>query len=471
MAVYKWTKQDIDDLLAGTKNLIGSSNYSSFEKNELLLLKPQFINNILLQLIADQLDDENQVDTKKKWIEVIGHLRWLLNQSLLYNNDSNNDTEASLFFSKNNHLPLDVGGRESFHSTDTLTEMIQWFPELSLEQIRKNVNFVTFLVEKISPADESDVKLLNDEVLMWFSLNLKDKKRKILKPLSTGTKPAKLRKVVSEVNPYPRYGLQFDESEENVYRISSTSDVYLRDKEQNVILTFTFLVGTLPAYEEEEMLVNEIGEQNVGKEQFIINDHHWADKIQENFRGVSIVYAKNNLFELFLHRASSPESNEGKNRLKIAENLHLKRYYTLQIKWGAEIEHSDGSVQVLPSFYALYNFEKCLNKTSFQQNSILKDETFSAFYIGGFVTRTANTLNNLQVLPRILHKSNSRNIKSKCFTGILSNLEILMTKNKHAPAELFKFIAIKQVLKNPKWTNEQQIIDHRIKKDVLLSSC
>ena len=120
MNEFKWSIQNVEDLLKGTKHLIGSIKHSSFDNNELLLNKPYFIHNLLLQAIAELPPDDN--DNKDRglyasanndttsintWKEIIGNLRWLLNQSLMYNYNSNDDTEASLYFSKtyNNFLP------------------------------------------------------------------------------------------------------------------------------------------------------------------------------------------------------------------------------------------------------------------------------------------------------------------------------------------------------------------------------
>ena len=93
-----------------------------------------------------------------------------------------------------------------------------------------------------------------------------------------------------------------------------------------------------------------------------------------------------------MHGAVSDDSEE--NRLKLAENLKNSRFYTLQVKWGAEIEQKDGTVHVLPSFYAIYDSGKCLIKQAFQ-NTLIGKEIRAAFFLGGFVFRTDNTLNNL----------------------------------------------------------------------------
>ena len=117
---FKWSIQDVKDLLKGTKHLIENVNHSSFDNNELLLSKPYFIHNLLLEAIAEQPDDDQSSiadDTSKIWREIIGNLRWLLNQSLMYNYDSNDDNEANLYFSKNLQHLSDGGGKKISRAT------------------------------------------------------------------------------------------------------------------------------------------------------------------------------------------------------------------------------------------------------------------------------------------------------------------------------------------------------------------
>ena len=58
---FKWSIQDVEDLLKGTKHLVGSIKHSSFDNNELLLSKPYFIHNLLLEAIAEQPDDQGEM--------------------------------------------------------------------------------------------------------------------------------------------------------------------------------------------------------------------------------------------------------------------------------------------------------------------------------------------------------------------------------------------------------------------------
>lgn len=87
-------------------------------------------------------------------------------------------------------------------------------------------------------------------------------------------------------------------------------------------------------------------------------------------------------------------------------------------------------------FYSLYKDGKPLiDKTSFQYN-VLPDGMRPAFYLGGFNAST---------------KERGEVVKSKCFTGILSNLEIINTWNPSIPTELLKFIVNKQTIINDDW--------------------
>ena len=100
---FKWSIKDIENLLNGTKNLLGSSNYLSYDNNELIVNKPNFINSLISQIIS-QHDSELQ-DHRKK---VIGCLRWLLNQSMIYKSKSNDETEATMYFYVKLIIPLKV---------------------------------------------------------------------------------------------------------------------------------------------------------------------------------------------------------------------------------------------------------------------------------------------------------------------------------------------------------------------------
>ena len=151
--------------------------------------------------------------------------------------------------------------------------------------------------------------------------------------------------------------------------------------------------------------------------------------------------------------------------------------FTLKVKWGAEIKQPDGTVHVLPSFYAVYDNDKCLTKQSFQ-NTLIAEEIHPAFYLGGFVYSTKNTINepSSSLLPQIIQKkSDSRVVKSKCFTGVVCNLEILKTSVKNIPSELFDFIVKRQKMKNRRMPpahddDDNDFLKQFIKKDVWMMS-
>ena len=88
-------------------------------------------------------------------------------------------------------------------------------------------------------------------------------------------------------------------------------------------------------------------------------------------------------------------------------------------------------------FCILYKDGKPLiDKTSFQHND-LPDGVTPAFYLGGFNAST-------DIGGKVL--------KSKSFTGILSNLEIIDTYHPSIPTELLEVIVQNQTVINDNWT-------------------
>ena len=96
MSEFKWTINKVEYIIKASKIFIGSKS-SSFDNLELLLSKPRFINCLLLEIFS-QIETIS-VESKKEWKKVIGKLRWLLSQSLIYIFNSDNDNEATLYFS------------------------------------------------------------------------------------------------------------------------------------------------------------------------------------------------------------------------------------------------------------------------------------------------------------------------------------------------------------------------------------
>ena len=98
------------------------------------------------------------------------------------------------------------------------------------------------------------------------------------------------------------------------------------------------------------------------------------------------------------------------------------------MKWGAQIEDPDGTKRILSSFYRIYEDKKLLIDNLFHQR-IDDSPKVPVLYIGGF--------NNVSTIN-----------KSNFFTGILSNIEILLTAEEVIPKELLHFIATKQCIIN-----------------------
>ena len=77
-------------------------------------------------------------------------------------------------------------GPPSPAGSSNLKELIKWFPDLAIEQIRKNVNFSTFLVETLPPEQDWDVELSSDKrVTAWRSFNHSRDGKVTLTPIGT----------------------------------------------------------------------------------------------------------------------------------------------------------------------------------------------------------------------------------------------------------------------------------------------
>ena len=296
-----------------------------------------------------------------------------------------------------------------------LNEIFNWFPEMILEQIHKHINLLTFLVENVSGKD-ADVEVNSkNKVVKWKALNQLKSKEAYFTPVSG--LGACLKKIPYQN--HQRYGLKFNCNEQNMYSLSNYSASVLSYVGTNTIITLTFLVGESEADESKTL-------NNLEKNKFIIHDHN--TQLPTPFRGISVINNGEESFDLYLHGSLS----EQKDKLKIAEKLKLSCFYTLQVKWGAQIENPDGSKRILKSFYRIYEDKKLLIDNIFHQR-FDDSPRVSALYIGGF------------------NNNNSTIDKSKFFTGILSNIEILLTTKELIPKELLHFIATKQCIINDDW--------------------
>ena len=229
-------------------------------------------------------------------------------------------------------------------------------------------------------------------------------------------------------------GLNLTKRKKNVYNITNIRDLYLRDEGSNVLLTLTFLVGE--SFDDVNKNITQEGKFTT-TEEFLLNDYYWLEKMKSStFRGVSIINIQHDKFDLYLYGGHSEqyEKNENNNKMRIAKNLKKSWWYTLQIRWGAIRAHKDNGISFSESFFSLYDSGNCLIEQSFQ-NTLIEGGQPQAFFLGGICS--GNSADNL--------------VKSKCFTGFLSNLEILKTTHDSIPKELTGLIVKKQTVMNPEW--------------------
>ena len=300
-------------------------------------------------------------------------------------------------------------GPPGLPGSSNLKELIKWFPELAIEQIRKNVNFSTFLVERLPPDENWDVELSSDKrVTAWRSFNHSQEGKVTLTPIG---RSVVLKELLPPLNIHQRYGLKFEG--QGAYYTSKI--LFLRNKVNTVVLTMTFSVDDVSPPAEE----------------FILNDYHPDEKTEEHFRGISIAAndEEEEAFDLYLHGAV-----DNTNRLKIGTALKTSWFYTVQIKWGAQITQPNGSVRLLDSSYAIYenvDFDvKCLVEKTFQ-SPLISDEQTLTLSIGGKKTRSSGA--------------------DGYFRGVVSNVEILQTGYETIPEELLYFVVTKQLLINDDW--------------------
>ena len=187
--------------------------------------------------IIGQHEDKGTIDGQ--WKEIIGHLRWLLSQSLIFNFNSNNDTEETLYVSSHSNDHQNCG---RIVTANDLRGLVKWFPELAVEQIRKNVNSQTFLVDSLPPKPGRDVELNREgEVSAWkFFNHLRDGKM-VMTPVDERTEGSVLQRLTPRLDPIQRFGLVFDKGQQNVYHMAYAEN-FLRNKGTNTVLTMTFLV-------------------------------------------------------------------------------------------------------------------------------------------------------------------------------------------------------------------------------------
>ena len=102
----------------------------------------------------------------------------------MYNFISNSDTKVSLYFSSANSHVVTTSGVEC--KAEFFAKMTKWFPDLTIEQIQKHVNVLSFLVETLPPNENLDVELSkHNRVMSWKLFNCK-KVKLILLPIDGG---------------------------------------------------------------------------------------------------------------------------------------------------------------------------------------------------------------------------------------------------------------------------------------------
>ena len=274
-----------------------------------------------------------------------------------------------------------------------IKDFIHWFPDLAIDQIRRNSNSLTLLIETIPPARDSDVEATVDKtVSKWKAFN--------------------------DPPPHKRYGLTFDKKEENMYGLNN--NFFLSVKYKKVLLTMTFLVGVFDDYNDDT-------------EEFIVSDYRYSQqaKSADAFRGVSVISKPDEKFDLLLHGARNDDGS--KNCLKIGDSLENDLFYTLQVFWDGE---------GMNGFYLLYRDGRPLiDRKTFQFDDSLPEYPVAAFYLGGFNAST--------------NEKEEKVVKSKCFTGVLSNLEILRTDDQSSiPTDLLRLIVLYQTI-----INEEDVVD------------
>ena len=293
-----------------------------------------------------------------------------------------------------------------------LKEVIQWFPRMILEQIRKELNALTLLIETLPPNKDADVELSPKKTVdTWKLFNNKDW---ILKPVDEG---GVLKWVTPKLNPLKRYGLVFNKSKGIMYHMEQSMFLTVP---VNVLLTLTFLVG-IPDDDGED----DDSRDGQVEEEFIISDYKRSifQKSSEKFRGVSIVLKPDEKFDLYLYGVPGENGNQ---RIKFGKDLKRKLYYTLQVYWS-ETEKT--------GFASLYKDGEPLIKETILPWSEPPDTVATVFYLGGFNAST---------------KDENRVVKSKCFTGIISNVGIINHDSK-IPKEIMSFIIEMQTLMNDEW--------------------
>lgn len=421
MVDFELSSNDVESILTSSRQLLKSIQ-SSFDHEELLLEHPLFLQSILLE--------NNATSTRTN-----ATLCSLLRRSKLFNFDNN--TTIDTYFSTLQE-PCERSKKIS-----SLSAVVDWMPVAVNEEIRYHSNLATFKMDKISPtSDDWDVEINHEErVIKWRACNNPEKI--ILIPATTSTKPGKLQILTESSNPSPYYGLIFDNAEENMY--SMNNDEYLSGG-YGLLLTTTFLAGeyydpyshpatTTSSSSSTSPSSNERCQKLIDGEQFVVNDYHRKNDPESsyvNFRGISVTSPSGKtsgdggetFFDLQLHGARGDRDDDA-SVVKIAANLVMGQFYTLQVFWRGRKNARTHS------FYSLYSGSKTLESRVRFCNAHVRSRTVAnEFCIGG------------------LNESIEDVKKTKLFKGMITHLEILQTPNEEIPDTLARFIVKNQSIEN-----------------------
>ena len=154
-----------------------------------------------------------------------------------------------------------VPGPPGLDGVKGIEDLIVWFPELTLEQIRRKLNSLTLLIQTLPPAKDSDVELSSEKIVTkWKLFHHSQKYYVILTPVNK-EKGAKLKKLLFTSDHIQRYGLVFDKKKQNMYHWRGARHMFLSIKGVSTLLTLTILVGVYNNKEDED------------SEEFIVNDY------------------------------------------------------------------------------------------------------------------------------------------------------------------------------------------------------
>lgn len=319
-----------------------------------------------------------------------------------------------------------------------LKELIQWFPEFMLEELRSSMNTLTFKINVLNTdvgtkKDKWDVELSIDGkyINKWRCYN--NSRKIILKPIFNA---GCIEKITLPHEGKQSYGLVFEKKRKIMYFIDECEDDYLSVKTNDILLTMTFCVGH---YHLSDTSKKTMEDQPSDDEQYIISDHKYLDYApkQHGCRGLYIKIVDTKHFDLYLQGGKVSESTK-ENVLKINKDpLKMFCFYTIQVFWKNQLIDLFGTKS---SHVSLFHNEECVvDRLEFFSNPI-EEWTSQELYLGGY---------NNSMSSSMVEKPNNDNeiVASKLFNGIISQIELLKpNNNQKIPAELSTFIVQNQII-------------------------